>query len=115
MTKSYKALLGNIMQNAQALGKNIPEVAQGAFSLGQNAVTDGTLDAKTKELIALALGVGAKCEGCIAQHSMALVSLGATEKEVHEALGVAIAMGGGPAVTYASYAVEAFKEFSEGK
>ncbi|MCY1465940.1 alkylhydroperoxidase AhpD family core domain protein [compost metagenome] len=72
----------------------------------------GALDPKTKELIALAVGVAARCDGCIGFHTKALARLGATTGEVHEALGVAIYMGGGPTAMYAANAVAAFQEFA---
>nr|WP_172400413.1 hypothetical protein [Alcaligenes faecalis] len=40
-----------------------------------------------------------------------LAQMGASLEEVHEALGVAIYMGGGPSVMYAANAVAAFNEF----
>jgi AhpD family alkylhydroperoxidase len=70
------------------------------------------LSGKTKELIALAIGVAARCEGCVAFHAQALVRLGATRAEVEESLGVAILMGGGPSVMWATEALAAFDEFS---
>ena len=78
----------------------------------QAALADGALDKKTKELIALAVGVAARCDGCIGFHTKALARLGASTEEVHEALGVAIYMGGGPVAMYAANAVAAFNEFS---
>ena len=43
----------------------------------------------------------------------ALVKAGATRHEVEEALGMAVYMGGGPALMYAADAVLAFDQFSE--
>jgi AhpD family alkylhydroperoxidase len=57
------------------------------------ASRDGALDKRTKELIALAIGIAAHCDGCIGFHTEALVGVGATRQEVEEALGVAIYMG----------------------
>lgn len=66
---------------------------QGFRDLGKAAMAEGAIDAKTKELIALAVGVAARCDGCIGFHTKALARLGATTEEVHEALAVAIYMG----------------------
>lgn len=112
MMNSYKQLTQDVMANLAPLHKGVPQVMKGFGDMGKAAIADGTLDAKTKELIALAVGVAARCDGCIAFHSKALVKLGATEAEVHETLGVAIYMGGGPSAMYASNAVAAFNEFS---
>jgi AhpD family alkylhydroperoxidase len=78
--------------------------------LGRAATAPGALDAKTKELIALALGVAARCDPCIGFHTQALAKLGATRQEVDETLGVATYMGGGPSLMYAASAVAAFDE-----
>ncbi len=80
--------------------------------LGRAATASGALDAKTKELIALALGVAARCDPCIAFPAKALVKLGATRQEVDETLGVTTYMGGGPSLMYAASAVAAFNEFT---
>ena len=109
---SYKQLTQDVMANLAPLHKGVPQVMKGFGDIGKAAIADGALDAKTKELIALAVGVAARCDGCIAFHTKALVKLGATEAEVHETLGVAIYMGGGPSAMYASNAVAAFNEFS---
>ena len=109
---SYKQLTQDVMANLAPLHKGVPQVMKGFGDMGKAAIADGALNAKTKELIALAVGVAARCDGCIAFHTKALVKLGATEAEVHETLGVAIYMGGGPSAMYASNAMAAFNEFS---
>lgn len=113
MTVEFKKLTQDIAANLGELGKSIPQVIKGFNELNKAGSAAGVLDAKTKELIALAIGVAVRCDGCIGFHSKALVKLGATEAEVHEALGVAVYMGGGPSVMYAANAVAAYKEFSE--
>jgi len=60
----------------------------------------------------MAIGVAARCDGCLGFHAKALVRLGATPEEFQEMLGVAIYMGGGPSLMYAAHALEAFEEFS---
>ncbi len=68
------------------------------------------LNKKTKELIALALGVAARCDGCIGFHVKALVKLSTTREELLETLSMAIYMGGGPSLMYAADALRAFEE-----
>lgn len=113
MSKDYPEIIRAISANARSLRNDIPEVLKAFSGLTQAAQVDGALDRKTKELIALAIGVRTQCDGCIGYHTEALVKLGATRKEVAEALGVAIQMGGGPAVNYAADAIHAFDQFSE--
>ncbi len=112
MTEQYKQLTQTISTNLAQLHKTQAGVMKGFSDMGKAAMAGGALDAKTKELIALAVGVAARCDGCIGFHTKALARLGATTEEVHEALGVAIYMGGGPVAMYAANAVAAFNEFA---
>jgi AhpD family alkylhydroperoxidase len=111
MQKNYSELTLRISANLKKLRKDIPDTMQGFSALAQAACRDGALDKKTKELIALALGVAAHCDGCIGFHTEALVRLGATRQEVQEALGLAVYMGGGPSLMYAADAIAAYEEF----
>lgn len=111
-TPSFRELTRTVSRNLGDLRSDQPDL-MGAFSaLAEAATRDGTLDKKTKELIALALGVAARCQECLAFHTRALVQLGATRTEVEETLGMAIYMGGGPSLMYASKAMAAYEEFS---
>lgn len=112
MGKQYPDITKSISGNMKKLRAEIPEVMQGFSALAAAATKDGALDKKTKELIALALGVAARCDGCIGFHTKALVDLKATREEVLEVLGMAIYMGGGPSLMYAADAVEAFEQYS---
>lgn len=67
------------------------------------------LDIKTRELIAIAVAVTTRCDGCIASHAEAAVKAGATESEIAGALATAIAMNAGAAYTYAMHAMEAIE------
>jgi AhpD family alkylhydroperoxidase len=95
------------------LRQAIPEVYQGFGALSKAAFTDGALDRKTKELIALAIGVAEGCDGCIASHGQAAVRAGATRQEAAEAIGVTFLMHGGPATIHGARAYEAFCEFAD--
>jgi len=108
----YRQLTQEVSAHLLPLRQSVPGVMKGFAEMGKAAIADGALDAKTKELVALAIGVAARCAGCIGFHARALASLGATEAEVHEVLGVAIYMGGGPSAMYASEAVAAFRQFA---
>ncbi|MCW5590433.1 MAG: carboxymuconolactone decarboxylase family protein [Legionellales bacterium] len=111
MTKQYKEITRDISASLATLRKSIPDVMNGFSNLAQAATKDGALDKKTKELIALALGVAAHCDGCIGFHTQALVKLGATHEELVETLGMAVYMGGGPSLMYAADAIRSFEEF----
>jgi AhpD family alkylhydroperoxidase len=96
---------------ARELRKAIPQVYEGYRQLHDSALAAGALDAKTKELIALAIAVSKECDGCIAAHAHAAVQQDATEQEVAEAIGIAILMNGGPGTVYGPRAFAAFREF----
>ncbi|MGA2638951.1 carboxymuconolactone decarboxylase family protein [Methylocella sp.] len=111
-TAGYRELTHGVSKNLATLRADLPEVLKGFGELARAATQDGALDKKTKELIALALGVAAHCDACIGFHAQTLVKLGATKPELEEMLGVAVYMGGGPSLMYAANALAAFEEFS---
>lgn len=109
-TTSFRELTTTVSGRLASLRTSTPGVMKAFHELGKAATADGALDAKTKELIALALGVAARCEPCIGFHAQALAKLGATRQEVDETLAVCTYMGGGPSLMYAASAVAAFDE-----
>jgi AhpD family alkylhydroperoxidase len=111
----YQESIRRIAPRLKGLSETIPDVMKGFHGLHAAALADGALSEKTKELIALGIGVAARCEGCVAFHIQALVRLGASRAEVGETLGVAILMGGGPSAMWATEALAAFDEFQEQK
>ncbi len=113
MSKDYKALIGDISAYTVELRGLIPEAMNGFAALAKGATQTKNLDEKTKELIALALGVAARCDGCLGFHTKSLVRLGASREEVAETLGMAIYMGGGPSLMYAADALRAFDQFAQ--
>lgn len=115
MTKSYPEITKRISSGMKTLRSDITDTMQGFSSLAAAATKDGVLDKKTKELIALAIGVSTRCDGCIGFHAKALVDLGATKEEIEETLGMAIYMGGGPSLMYAADAMLAYEQFSDTK
>ncbi|MCC5792597.1 MAG: carboxymuconolactone decarboxylase family protein [Legionellaceae bacterium] len=110
MSEKYKEITSNVNQQLGKLRKEIPEVMAGFRSLAEAATKDGALDKKTKELIALALGIANHCHACLGFHAQALVRLGTSREEFVEMLGMAVYMGGGPSLMYAADALEAFEE-----
>ena len=91
-----------------ALRKAMPEASRGFGQLAQAAIAPGALDSKTKELIALAIGITARCDGCLAFHAKAARKHGASREEIVETIGVAVYMGGGPSMIYGAEALDAF-------
>ncbi len=110
MPKEYKQITRDLSAALAKLRAEAPDVMKGFSELASAATKDGVLDKKTKELIALALGVAARCDGCLGFHTQALVRLGASRQEVVETLGMAVYMGGGPSLMYAAEAITAFEQ-----
>jgi AhpD family alkylhydroperoxidase len=96
------------------LRQQIPEVMAAFGSLHAAVMADGALSTKTKELMALAISISLRCDGCIASHARGAARQGASEAEVSEAIGVAVLMDGGPATVYGPRALAAFREFAAG-
>jgi AhpD family alkylhydroperoxidase len=89
------------------LGKLSPDTVGGYQALSSAGKKTAHLDAKTRELIALAVAVTTHCDGCIAVHTAEAVKHGATKEEVAEALGVAVALNAGAAMVYSARVMDA--------
>ena len=112
MTESYSELIQQTSAQIARLRGEIPDALRGFSALAQGATKEGVLDAKTKELIAIALSVAARCDPCVGYHAQALVKLGCTREELAETLAMAVYMGGGPSLMYAARTSAAFDEFA---
>jgi len=110
MTKSYREITRSVSTSLAKLRADSPDILKAFGALAEAATREGALTHKTKELIALALGVAGHCDACLGFHLKALIRLGATRAEVEEALGVAVYMGGGPSLMVAADALAAFEE-----
>ena len=113
MTKDYTQITKDISEYMGEIRKLVPEATTGFTALAKAAVKDGALSEKTKEFIALAIGVTTRCDGCIGFHAKALARLGATREEVAETLAMCIYLGGGPSYMYAADALRAFDQFAK--
>ena len=111
--KDYKNITENISDYMAQLREHAPDAMGGFSTLAKSARKDGALDEKTKELIALAIGVTQHCDGCIGFHAKALHRLGATKEEIAEVMAMCVYMGGGPALMYAADALRAFDQFQK--
>jgi len=113
MLKSPKEVLNEFQTNMSKLAKAIPQVSEDFVKkLMPDALKDGALSTKEKELIALGIAVCATCDYCIAIHVKKCFEAGATKDEIAEACGVAILMGGGPALTYSTFVMQAIEEMA---
>ena len=110
-TLTFPEQLERIKGNMGVLAEAQSNVMDAFSALHHAGTAPGALDCKTKELIALAIAVAARCDGCIAFHTHDVLKAGASREEISDALGVAILMGGGPSVMYATHVVEAIEQF----
>ena len=97
-----------VLARVGEIGKLSPDTVKGYAALSGAGAKTGHLDAKTRELIALAVAITLRCDGCIAVHSAAASKLGATREEVAEALGVGISVNAGAALVYSTRTLDAF-------
>ena len=95
------------------IAKLSPDTVKGYAALGGAGAKTGHLDAKTRELVALAAAVSLRCDGCIAVHTAEARKHGAGKEEFVEALGVAISVNAGAALVYTSRALDAYDTSGE--
>jgi AhpD family alkylhydroperoxidase len=112
MAKNYPELYEHLQALTGRLGADMPDTIGGFTSLHHAATAEGALSARTKELAALGIAVAVRCDGCIAYHVHDALAAGATKDEIVEIIGIAILMGGGPALMYGAEAYEALEQFS---
>jgi AhpD family alkylhydroperoxidase len=111
----YKAMGQQQRGESAALYKVIPDT-MGAFQSLMKAVSkDGALPGKFKELMAVAIAIAMRCEGCIVFHVENAIRHGASRAELGETIGVAVEMGGGPSVVYGGKALTAFDKLGAGR
>lgn len=112
MYKDWPNLAKDMDPLVGALRQGQPDLMKGFSTMAQAALKANALDAKTKELIALAISVAVRCDACITYHARAAVKHGATRDEILETMGMAVYMGAGPSVMYAAQALEAFDQYA---
>ena len=112
MNKDWPAMATELSSAIKEVRLGSPEVMKHFSGMAAAATAGGALDSKTKELLAIAIAVAIRCEGCIAFHAKAAMQHGATREEIMETMGLAIYMGAGPSLMYAAQAVEAFDQFA---
>lgn len=108
--KDYLQVAREVSKGAEALRGAIPRAMTGFGALGGAAYKDGALDGRFKELIALAIGISVRCDGCVGYHAKACFDKGASREEVAETIAVAIQMGGGPSMVYGASALDAYDQ-----
>ena len=94
------------------VGELSPETLAGYQTLSKAGQKTGRLDAKTRELIGLAVAITRQCDGCITVHTAEALKYGATREKIAEALGVAVALNAGAAMVYSARVMDAVEAYS---
>jgi AhpD family alkylhydroperoxidase len=99
-----------LRQPAQDLRELIPEVMKSFAALSKASAVEGELSQLTKELLALVISATRECDGCIVAHARGALRAGATRQQIAEAMGVLIALNGGPGTVWGPRALHAYDE-----
>ena len=111
MSKNYPEALSRLRGLSSRLARELPGPMAAYGQLHSRTLSDGALTRREKELIALGIAVGSRCEGCIAYHTHDALKAGATRAEILETVGVAVLMGGGPAAVHGCEVLDALDQF----
>ncbi len=94
------------------LGQLAPDAIRAYAALSASGEKARHLDARTRELISLAVAVTTRCDGCIASHVEAAIKHGVSREEIAEALGVAIALNAGAALVYSARTLDCYEQMT---
>jgi AhpD family alkylhydroperoxidase len=108
MMLDWNAYPAELSARVKEMSRLAPNAVAGFIALDKGANKTIHLDAKTRELIAVAIAVTTRCDGCIGVHTDRAINAGATREEVAEALGVAIALNAGAALAYSARVLDAY-------
>jgi AhpD family alkylhydroperoxidase len=112
MSKDFVRIANDVVTGAGLLRQGAPDTMTAFASLAKAATAPNALDTTTKELMAVAIGIAVRCEGCVAFHTKMAHRHGATREELLETVSLAIYLGGGPSSVYGADAVRAYDQFN---
>lgn len=103
--------------NTGALAKKrkelTPDASKAFQAFSQAVFADGALDAKTKQLIAVAVAHVTQCPYCIKGHTKAALRHDASEGEIMEAIWVAAEMRAGGAYAHSVLALDEMEKAAD--
>lgn len=100
MGEDVREFLAEFKKNVGHLQKEVPDAISGFAGLFKNTMSEGALSVAQKECVALGIAVALQCPPCIRLHVQKSLDAGVSRKQILEAAGVAVMMGGGPAYTH---------------
>jgi AhpD family alkylhydroperoxidase len=115
MSKDFKQIAGDVITGVGLLYQGSPDAMKAFAALSTAATASKAIDTKTKELMALAIGIAVHCDGCVAFHTKMAQQHGASRDEVAETVALAVYMGGGPAAVYGADALRAYDQLASTK
>lgn len=115
MSKDFAEIAQDVITGVGLLQRGAPDTMKAFGALSTAATGSKVIEAKTKELMALAIGIAVHCDGCVAYHTKMAHQHGASREEVVETVALAVYMGGGPAVVYGGDALRAYDQFAGSK
>jgi len=83
-----------------------PRAAEAFKAFSQSVFAAGALDARTKQLIAVAVAHVTQCPYCIRGHTRGALQQGATEEQIMEAIWVAAEMRAGGSYAHSLLALD---------
>lgn len=107
--KAAETRLYRTEMNERILGSGFREFNR-FFALDANAYQEGAISAKNKELMGLVGSMVLRCNDCIFYHLDRCVTEGATRQELHEAMHIALVIGGSIVIPHLRYAFEMLDE-----
>ena len=113
MNTDWNGYLTGVSARIKEMRSEHPDVMKGFSAMAQAALKPQALNGKTKELLALGISVAVRCDDCIGFHVKAALQHGATRAEIMETLGLAVYMGAGPSVMYASHVLDAYDQMAK--
>jgi len=101
MTPSAKQILQARRHAGERLKREAPDLFEGFRAMIERYYTPGALDAREKELMAIACSVALASTSSLAIHIANAMTAGATRQQVIEAAAIGVEFGGGPSYTLA--------------
>ena len=84
MAKAYKQIIADVGEMSTKLRAEAPGTMDGFSAMAKAAMAEGALSMGAKELIAMAIAIATRCDGCIGYHAKALVRLKVPRAQVVE-------------------------------
>jgi AhpD family alkylhydroperoxidase len=106
-----KETLAQARRWIKAVGEMSPERMDGFHEMLVAIGREGALDRKSKELIAVALGVSRQSEWCTAYHLNQAIRAGSTDDEIIEAAWVAVLMNGAPSLMMLGFVQDTLQDY----